>query len=235
MKQVVKAVHLVVLLAAALAMPGCGDAVSHSSDPTPATGDPSVAGRADAPNAATNNGASGVTGNRDDASKDAGTAKNDSSDGKDATVTDRVERSDEEWRKMLSPEQYYVLRQKGTERPWVNKYDQHFEPGSYACAGCGQVLFESDTKFNSGCGWPAFYAAKAGDRVKLHNDFSFGMIRTEVTCAKCGGHLGHVFEDAPQTPTGQRYCINSAAMKFIPKKSDAATDKDAKSKETGDE
>ena len=126
-------------------------------------------------------------------------------------------RSEEEWKKQLTAEEYYVLRRKGTERPFVNKYDEHFEPGSYQCAGCGLELFTSETKFNSGCGWPAFYAAKAGDRVKLHRDLSAGMIRTEVTCARCDGHLGHIFDDAPQTPTGQRYCINSVSIKFVPK------------------
>lgn len=130
--------------------------------------------------------------------------------------TDKVVRTEEEWRRILTPEQYYVLREKGTERPFVNKYDHHFEPGTYACAGCGLELFESDTKFNSGCGWPAFYAAKAGDRVKLQPDYSHNMVRTEVLCARCESHLGHIFDDAPQTPTGQRYCINSVALTFIP-------------------
>ena len=108
---------------------------------------------------------------------------------------------------------------KGTERPFTNEYDHHFEDGTYACAACGQELFGSDTKFNSGCGWPAFYASKAGDRVTLTPDISHGMVRTEVTCTRCGSHLGHIFDDAPQTPSGQRYCINSVSLKFIPSKS----------------
>jgi peptide-methionine (R)-S-oxide reductase len=124
--------------------------------------------------------------------------------------------SEKEWKSRLSPEAYHVLREKGTEAPYTNKYDNHFEPGVYACAGCDQVLFESGTKFNSGCGWPAFYAAQAGERVKLSADLSHHMVRTEVTCARCGSHLGHVFDDAPQTPTGQRFCINSVSLKFIP-------------------
>jgi methionine-R-sulfoxide reductase len=133
-----------------------------------------------------------------------------------APMSDKFVRTEQEWRKLLSPDQYHVLREKGTERPFVNKYDKLFEPGTYYCAACGQELFRSDAKFNSGCGWPAFYAAKAGDRVTLSPDFSHGMVRTEVTCARCGSHLGHVFYDAPQTPTGQRYCINSISLKFVP-------------------
>lgn len=129
----------------------------------------------------------------------------------------KMEKSDEQWRKELSAEEYRILREKGTERAFTGEYDEHFQPGAYACAACGLELFESDTKFNSGCGWPAFYAAKAGERVQQTVDYSHGMIRTEVTCARCDGHLGHVFDDAPKTPTGQRYCINSVSLKFIPK------------------
>jgi peptide-methionine (R)-S-oxide reductase len=129
---------------------------------------------------------------------------------------EKVIRTEQEWRKVLTREQYKVLRQKGTERPFRNKYDKHFEPGTYACAACGLELFTSDTKFNSGCGWPAFFAAQAGDRVILQPDYSMGMVRTEVICARCDSHLGHVFADAPQTPTGNRFCINSVSLKFIP-------------------
>jgi peptide-methionine (R)-S-oxide reductase len=132
------------------------------------------------------------------------------------TSLEKISRTEEEWRSMLSPQAYHVLREKGTEAPFTNEFDEHFEPGEYACAACGQVLFASDTKFNSGCGWPAFYAARAGNRVVLSPDNSHGMVRTEVTCARCGSHLGHVFDDAPQTPTGQRFCINSVSLKFIP-------------------
>ncbi len=129
---------------------------------------------------------------------------------------DKVVRSEREWRQVLTAAQYRVLRQKGTERAFANKYDKHFAPGTYECAACGQELFNSETKFNSGCGWPAFYAAKAGDRVNLAPDFTLGMRRVEVTCARCDSHLGHIFNDAPQTPTGQRYCINSISLKFKP-------------------
>jgi peptide-methionine (R)-S-oxide reductase len=128
----------------------------------------------------------------------------------------RVEKSDEEWRRTLTPAQYAVLRQRGTERAFTGEYDKTFEPGTYLCAACGNELFTSETKFDSGCGWPAFYAAKAGDRVKLTADTSHGMNRVEVTCARCGSHLGHVFDDAPDQPTGQRYCINSVSLKFVP-------------------
>ena len=117
-----------------------------------------------------------------------------------AAMSDRVIRNEQEWRERLTPEQYHVLREKGTERPYVNLYDKHFLAGTYACAACGQELFDSSTKFNSGCGWPAFYAAKAGDRVQLTPDRSHGMVRTEVTCSRCGSHLGHIFEDAPRRP-----------------------------------
>jgi len=127
---------------------------------------------------------------------------------------------EDEWKKKLTEEEYYVLRKKGTERAFTGKYDKFYKPGKYLCAACGLELFTSDTKFDSGCGWPAFYAAKAGDRVKLHKDFSGGMVRTEVTCARCDGHLGHVFENEGYSkklvPTGERFCINSVSIKFVP-------------------
>ncbi len=135
---------------------------------------------------------------------------------KTSDTSERVVRSDAEWRRLLTPEQFRVLRQKGTERPHVNEFNRHFEAGTYSCAACGQELFASETKFPSACGWPAFYATKAEDRVRFVPDFSHGMIRTEVVCARCDSHLGHIFEDAPQMPTGQRYCINSVAMTFTP-------------------
>lgn len=146
-----------------------------------------------------------------------GSASADSPSEQDSAMSKKFQLSEAEWKERLTPEQYYVLRQKGTERPFTNEFDEHFEPGTYSCAACGTELFESETKFNSGCGWPAFYAAKAGDRVNLTPDRSHGMIRTEVTCAHCDSHLGHIFDDAPQTPTGQRYCINSVSLTFRPK------------------
>ena len=121
-------------------------------------------------------------------------------------------KDDAAWRETLTPEQYRVLREKGTEAPFSGEYDHTFEPGTYRCAGCGVELFDSDAKYNSGCGWPAF-SAPAGDAVEEETDTTYGMVRTEVLCASCGGHLGHVFPDGPQ-PTGLRYCINSAALKL---------------------
>lgn len=129
---------------------------------------------------------------------------------------ERIVRTDEEWRKLLTPEQYRVLRQAGTERAFTGEYTDKVDPGTYHCAACGAELFSSQHKFHSGCGWPSFYTALAGDRVKLKPDRSHGMVRTEVTCANCDSHLGHVFDDAPSQPTGQRYCINSVALKFVP-------------------
>ncbi len=129
--------------------------------------------------------------------------------------------SEDEWRKELSPDTYHVMREKGTESPFTGKYYKHAVPGTYYCAGCGALLFPSETKYDSGSGWPSFYAPAHGARVETESDQSHGMVRTEVRCAGCGGHLGHVFPDGPH-PTGLRYCINSAALAFESKKEDQA-------------
>ncbi|HEX7963605.1 MAG TPA: peptide-methionine (R)-S-oxide reductase MsrB [Candidatus Saccharimonadales bacterium] len=128
----------------------------------------------------------------------------------------KMQLSDEEWKKKLTPEQYEVLRGKGTEAPFTGKLLYNDKAGSYTCAACGNVLFDAGTKFEADCGWPSFYDAKKGS-VVLTPDDTLGMHRVEVTCANCGGHLGHVFDDAPDQPTGQRFCINSAALEFLPK------------------
>ena len=123
----------------------------------------------------------------------------------------KIEKSEEQWRRDLTPEQFHVLRQKGTEPPFTGEYDHVFDPGTYHCAACGAELFDSDAKYDSGCGWPAFFAPAGEDAVEEEQDRSHGMVRTEVLCASCGGHLGHVFREGPHT-TGVRYCINSAAL-----------------------
>ena len=130
-------------------------------------------------------------------------------------MAQRVEKSEQEWREQLTPEQYRVLRQKGTERAFTGAYHATKEPGVYHCAGCGAELFRSETKFESGTGWPSFYEPASGEAVETERDWSLLVPRTEVHCSSCGGHLGHVFGDGPQ-PTGLRYCINSCALALDP-------------------
>lgn len=125
--------------------------------------------------------------------------------------------TDEQLKVKLTPEQYHMLREKGTEAPFSGEYLHNKTSGMYTCAACGAELFSSDTKFDSGSGWPSFYDIAKTGAVKLTDDDSHAMHRVEVTCASCGSHLGHLFEDAPATPTGQRYCINSACLAFLPK------------------
>jgi peptide-methionine (R)-S-oxide reductase len=127
-----------------------------------------------------------------------------------------VEKTDAQWREELTPEQYQVLRKAGTERAFAGKYVDNHADGTYTCAGCGAELFDSETKFESGSGWPSFTEPKVAEAVEIKRDISHGMIRTEVVCKACGGHLGHVFEDGPRDKGGLRYCMNSCAMEFQP-------------------
>ena len=137
--------------------------------------------------------------------------------------TDRVELTDEEWRARLTPERYAVLRRGGTEPAWSGELLHVEGSGTFTCAGCGAALFPSSTKFESGSGWPSFYRALAEGTIDEHRDRSFGMTRTEITCARCGGHLGHVFPDGPN-PTGLRYCVNSLSLEYRPGTDDGAPD-----------
>lgn len=134
------------------------------------------------------------------------------------SMDDFKEKSEEYWRQRLTPEQYRVCRMKGTEAPFSGKYHDNHEPGVYRCVACGAPLFSSDTKFDSGTGWPSFSDVAASANVVLKEDTELGMRRTEILCATCGGHLGHIFDDGPQEKGGQRYCINSCALDFTPEK-----------------
>ncbi|ANU07134.1 peptide-methionine (R)-S-oxide reductase MsrB [Paraurantiacibacter namhicola] len=131
-------------------------------------------------------------------------------------MTDKMDLTDAEWRERLTPEQYHILREKGTERAFTGQYEGNKQAGEYKCAACGQPLFESEDKYDSGSGWPSFVAPADGEAVDEHRDMSHGMVRTEVTCSRCESHLGHLFPDGPRERGGMRYCINSASLDFEP-------------------
>ena len=132
-------------------------------------------------------------------------------------VKEKIIKTEAEWKRSLTPDQFRILRQKGTEPPFDNEYHDNKRKGRYVCAGCGTDLFTSETKFDSGTGWPSFYAPVSPDAVDYHDDKTFRMVRTEVACARCGGHLGHVFDDGPR-PTGKRFCMNSGSLRFVEEK-----------------
>lgn len=131
-----------------------------------------------------------------------------------SSMDEKIVKTEAEWKEILTPEQYYILRQKGTDMPGNGGYTKHFEKGTYHCAACDAQLFESGTKYESHCGWPSFDDAIDG-AVEFSLDKSHGMIRTEITCTKCGGHLGHVFDDGPRDTTGKRYCVNTTSLRFV--------------------
>ena len=131
-----------------------------------------------------------------------------------ASMDEKITKTEAEWKEILTPKEYYILRQKGTDMPGDGGYTKHFEKGTYHCAACDAQLFESGTKYESHCGWPSFDDAIDG-AVEYHLDKSHGMIRTEITCSRCGGHLGHVFDDGPRDTTGKRYCVNTTSLRFV--------------------
>lgn len=154
--------------------------------------------------------------NSSDRNQDRQTGKLSSRCSEDLYMDDRIKKSDTEWQSLLTPRQYYITRQKGTELAFSGQYYENTEDGQYLCVCCGSALFSSVTKYDSGSGWPSFWAPVDDKAIEEHRDLSLGMVRTEITCRRCGAHLGHVFNDGPQ-PSGLRYCVNSTSLKFVKK------------------
>jgi len=214
--------NTVFTVAMAAAMAGCGSGEQSTAPAAPEPGPPSAAAPAKAGSEPNRQPAGNINTQPEPTAKLVQPIQHEPIMKPTKPAAAKIVKTEAEWRATLTPEEYRILRQKGTERAFTGKYDHHFKDGTYTCKACGAALFLSETKYNSGCGWPAFFKSIDGT-IDETRDTSLGMVRIEITCNKCDGHLGHIFDDGPN-PTGLRYCVNSASMDFIPtgKKPDAA-------------